>query len=235
LYFAYDSDVPGAGAAYSTEPEFKRKLAVAIDNMRTIHPAVFASDQELTKELVHMKMPSYEEELGVILISNESECPQCGNSFRLRPDRPNQVTVYSETTTGKHFHKICKNPKCKVVQYFGYTTNGSKSGVLYDRDWNDLPYFVSSQETVFETAMLRKMDSELLIGQLSYNQKADIYNHYHGCYNVKKRNAKLDAKKKQRSTCTQLDEGPSQIGEIDEISPCNGPECGRYKLNFYFT
>ena len=209
----------------STEPEFKRKVAVAIDNTRTIYPAAFTLDQDLVKELVHMKVPPHGGELGVILISFKSVCSQCGSNLSLRTDRPSQVTVYSETvgtTSGMHYHKICKNPNCNVVQHFGYTTNGLDSGVQYDRDWKDLPYFVSSQKMVFETALLRKMDSELLIDQLSYNQKADIYNYYHGCYNVKKRNTKLNSKKKE--TSTHLDEGTSQTATADIGGM---PECGR--------
>jgi len=109
-------------------------------------------------------------ELGVIVISEKSSCLQCGSSLSLRSDRPSQVTVYSETvgtTAGMHFHKLCKNTKCKIVQHYGYVTSGLKSGALYDDNWADLPYFVSSQETVFETSFLKNMDSELLIGQVS--------------------------------------------------------------------
>ena len=43
-----------------------------------------------------------------------------------------------------------------------------------------LPYFLSSQETGFELEMLRRFDVELLVGQISYQQKADIYNIYNG-------------------------------------------------------
>ena len=43
-----------------------------------------------------------------------------------------------------------------------------------------MPYFVSSRETGFEMSLLEKFDAELLLGQVSYNQRADIYNYYHG-------------------------------------------------------
>ena len=39
---------------------------------------------------------------------------------------------------------------------------------------------MSSQETAFELSMLEKYDAELLIGQVSYQQKADIYNYQNG-------------------------------------------------------
>lgn len=42
-----------------------------------------------------------------------------------------------------------------------------------------MQYFVSSSETAFEVKMLIKFDAELLLGQISYKQKADIYNYSH--------------------------------------------------------
>ena len=57
----------------------------------------------------------------------------------------------------------------------------------YNPDWDMLPYFVSSQETAFELAMLKKFDGELLIGQTSYKQKADMYNYFHGYEDVTKK------------------------------------------------
>ena len=49
-----------------------------------------------------------------------------------------------------------------------------------------LPYFLSSQETGYELEMLRRFDVELLIGQVSYQQKADIYNISNGYDTTKK-------------------------------------------------
>ena len=48
--------------------------------------------------------------------------------------------------------------------------------MFYDTNWMTLPYFLSSQETGFEMKMLNDFDVELLIGQISYKQKSDIYN-----------------------------------------------------------
>ena len=49
-----------------------------------------------------------------------------------------------------------------------------------------LPYFVSSQEIEFELEMLQRFDVELLVGQISYQQKADIYNISNGYDTTKK-------------------------------------------------
>jgi len=59
-------------------------------------------------------------------------------------------------------------------QYYGYSSEGSQSITFHDPDWEKLDYFVSSSETAFELCMLRKFDAELLLGQMSYSQKAEI-------------------------------------------------------------
>ena len=55
---------------------------------------------------------------------------------------------------------------------------GHKS--LFDDDWEKLPYFASSQETVFDKKLLMRFGSQVLLGQQSFVQCADVYNHLHG-------------------------------------------------------
>ncbi len=40
--------------------------------------------------------------------------------------------------------------------------------------------FMSTNMTVFETKMLQSLNAEILLGQLTYRQKSDIYNYCHG-------------------------------------------------------
>ena len=49
--------------------------------------------------------------------------------------------------------------------------------IHFDQDWKQLPYFISSRETAFEMSMINQFDAELLLGQVSYSQRADIYNY----------------------------------------------------------
>lgn len=200
IKFATANSAPEIMAKLS-EADMKRKLSLTMENLRSIYPAAFTDDKELAKQLIHMERPDGGE-VGVILISDKSACSQCGSTLALRSDRPSHVTVYSETlgtVKGMHYHKTCKSHSCKTVQYYGYVTGGSKSGLKYDSDWADLPYFVSSQETVFESLFLKKMDTDLLIGQISYRQKADIYNYFHGSYNIKKQHSKFDGERKSQN------------------------------------
>ena len=120
-----------------------------------------------------------------MLISSLSKCQACGGELAVKADRPSHLTLYSDTlgtVTAIHFRKICKNTRkgtCNTVQHYGY--HSKKVGeVVYDDNWKELPYFILSRETAFETKILFQLDAEILIGTLSYKQRAEIYNCVHG-------------------------------------------------------
>jgi hypothetical protein len=96
--------------------------------------------------------------------------------------------VYTEshgTLVGTHYHKYCGSHRkgCSYRQFYGYSSQGTQSVSFFDANWAQLEYFVSSSETAFEMKMLTKFDAELLLGHISYKQKADIYN-YSNDYDV---------------------------------------------------
>ena len=43
-----------------------------------------------------------------------------------------------------------------------------------------ISFFLSTQQTAFSMRFIRSFEVELLIGQLSYNQRTNIYNATHG-------------------------------------------------------
>lgn len=51
--------------------------------------------------------------------------------------------------------------------------------MICDSEWSLLPYFLSSRETAICMEMLKRLDKEILIGQISYKQRADLYNAVH--------------------------------------------------------
>ena len=57
---------------------------------------------------------------------------------------------------------------CNFTQFYGYSREGDVHQVLYDTDWKQHKYFLSTQETGFEVSFLQKFEVELLIGQVSY-------------------------------------------------------------------
>lgn len=99
------------------------------------------------------------------------------------------------------FYKYCQNYQkgCKFTQYYGYHNLGNRK-VQYNDTWMSLPYFVSTQETGFEMSLLKRFDLELLIGQLSYKQKADIYNVYEGYDTTKKTSSRAKIEKPSHKT-----------------------------------
>ena len=61
-----------------------------------------------------------------------------------------------------------------------------ESAVFHNENWGEMEYFLSTRETAFEMSVLKQFDIEILIGQLSYKQRSDIYNIKHGYDNAKK-------------------------------------------------
>ena len=157
---------------------------VIVENIECFDSTAFATDDHLLKQLIAFK-PSNSRPLGIVLISPEESCTLCGEKLSLRKDRPALLVIYDDhlgAVAGSHFHKYCSSRTCTLTQYYGYyTVGGDSSRVLYNSGWKCLLYFVSSRETAFSMSMLQRLDSEVLIGQLSYKQRADIFNDVHSC------------------------------------------------------
>lgn len=159
-----------------------KQAKVLAENLRELDAAAFTSDKQLFQDLVEFQTER-SKPLGVILISSNDKCLVCQSSLMLRKDRPSPVVVYHDnmgTIPGSHYHKYCTNPSCGFVQYYGYYTHGhGMSGVLFNINWESLPYFVSSRETVLSMRLLQRFNADIVIGQLSFKQCADIYNFLH--------------------------------------------------------
>ena len=188
----------------SSEPQkiTPQSAKVAMENLQILDANAFCTDAALTKELVTMPQGPKKQPLGIPLIPQQTSCHSCGGKLLLRGDRPSTMTLYIDslgTIPATHYHKYCSNYRkgCKLTQFYGYhqSTNGCKH---YSEGWLSLPYFLSSQETGFEMAMLKHFDVELLIGQLSYKQKADIYNVSHGYDTAKKKCSTIEKEKEAR-------------------------------------
>lgn len=163
------------------------KVQALVDNLQYLDKDVFLSDKNLM-ELLMKEQGRDGKPIGIALISSHTQCQSCGGDLMVKADRPSHLTLYSDsfgTVTAVHYRKICKNTRrglCNTVQYYGYCSK--QTGALtYDVNWRELPYFISSRETAFEMSMLIKLDADILIGLMSYKQRADIYNYIHG-YNI---------------------------------------------------
>lgn len=179
---------PETLAAFSvTKNESRNSLTpeqalLMVDNLKVVDKEVFKSDEELTKEIVLMKKPGSDAYLGVVLLSSKDRCQSCGAKLHIRGDRGSKVTVYDDrfgTLPGTHYVKYCRKGSCSFQQHYGYFTRGNSKEVKYDEDWSSAPYFMSTRETAISMDLLHRLDTEILVGQISYKQRADIYNDVH--------------------------------------------------------
>ena len=172
------------------------KVQTLIDNMQYCDKDSFLSDQNLMSLLLKEKGRDGKP-LGIVLISPLTKCQTCNGDLSVKADRPSHLILYSDTlgtVTAIHFRKTCKNSRkgtCNTVQYYGYHSK-EIGAITYDANWKDLPYFISSRETAFETKMLSQLDAEILIGVMSYKQRAEIYNYVHGYEHMLKEGAVND-------------------------------------------
>ena len=159
------------------------KVRVLVENIHFMNTEAFATDKALHDELklcsIDSKLP-----MGVVLISSKQTCGLCSGKLLVRSDRPSYVTLYSNemgTVPATHFRKFCQNYRkgCPLTQHYGFCTQGEISSMIYDSNWDELPYFMSTSMTAFMTSFMEEFDADLLLGQIAYKQKADIYNYYH--------------------------------------------------------
>ena len=159
------------------------KVKVFLENINFLDENASDSDQFLLKELIEFEGFNGHP-LGLVLISSKKICDICGKHLLLREDRPSFPIVYTDdgTISGTHFRKYCSNhwQGCSFTQHYGFHQRGNTSEIHYDDDCLDLPYFLSMNMTAVQTKMLKSLSAEILLGQLSYKQKSDIYNFIHG-------------------------------------------------------
>lgn len=182
-------DIVSSFATRLASAETPSKAKLFIENLHYLEPDVFCHEKDLLKELRSI-VGDKDVTLGIILLSPRRVCIQCGSSLFVKADRPSRVTVYTDkegTVSGTHYRKICKRFRsgCAFVQHYGHYSTG-ESAVFYNDDWEQHGYFLSTRETAFEMALLQQFDIEILIGQLSYKQRSDIYNIKHGYDRAKK-------------------------------------------------
>lgn len=188
------------------------KLRILLENLAFINERAFDTDKTLLEDLFQLKREGGNL-LGIVLMPENSVCKACGGNLKLRSDRPTSLTVYTEelgTIPATAYRKYCKNSHkgCAFTQHYGYHCFNNDESMIADSNWAELPYFISTSKTGFATAFLQKFDTELLIGQISYKQKADIYNVYH----------KYEKVQKKKPTKLFIEEDPPELLPEDDES-----------------
>ena len=156
------------------------QIQAITENIQTLNASAFQPDSKLQQDLISLELPG-KKPVGIILISPASECILCGSELQLRKDRHAPVILYDlnlGTIPGAHYHKYCPKRSCSLTQYYGYYS--VKGRVSFNSDWDLLPYFISSRETGFSIEILKQLDTNIMFGQISFKQQADIYNYLKG-------------------------------------------------------
>ena len=102
------------------------------------------------------------------------------------------MTVYTDdmgTVNATRFRKYCQNSRkqCHFTQYYGYHKNGDSGNIIFDQDWDQHQYLISTFKMAFSLSFLERFEAELLLGQVSFNQKSAIYNFYNKYEHVTKK------------------------------------------------
>ena len=142
-----------------------------LENVKYLDEDAFDTDSNLLNELIQHE-GFQGKSLGIVLISGNNKCKLCGGNLLVRADRPSFPVVYSNdlgTVSGTHFRKYCQNnwKGCPFTQHYGFHTEGNESEVVYDDDFSQLPYFVSSHMAVFQTKLLSHLTAEMLLATIS--------------------------------------------------------------------
>lgn len=154
------------------------------ENIQFLDAQAFSTDSSLMLELIAAEGVKKGSPMGIILISSNSICKECGGTLVIRRDRSSSLVLYTEsmgTVPATHYIKHCANARrgCNLSQHYGYYTKGDSDECYYDSDWDTLPYFKSTSKTAFDMRILMRLDAEILIGQLSYLQSSNVYNYIH--------------------------------------------------------
>lgn len=164
------------GYKHAVNKPSSEKIRILVENTELLDNEAMSLEKDLMKDLIYHE-GFLGNPLGIVLISNNKSCKNCGAKLLVRADRPSFLTGYTGdfgTVPFTHFRKYCSKKGCSFTQHYGFHSSGKD--IEYDNNWAELPYFMATNQTVFEMKMLREFNAELLIGQVSYNQKCDIYN-----------------------------------------------------------
>ena len=105
--------------------------------------------------------------MATVLLSPQETCKNCHKQLSLDPKR-HPIVIYSlnkGTCLGCRMTKFCR--KCKLHQHYGYSTRGNEK--KYSLDVLDLNFMLSSEDTAFDTELLKECSNLLVIGATPFS------------------------------------------------------------------
>ena len=112
--------------------------------------------------------------VGSVLMSSREVCRRCGCALFV-DEKPHVVVVYHAhlgTYLGSRVTKMCR--KCKIYEHYGYWTENKER--FYDKSFLELEFFLSSEETAFQVALLKQCASLLIVGAVPFSTFSEAYN-----------------------------------------------------------
>ena len=175
----FEFSTQGKASSVESEHVDHESLLALTSNVRCLYNV--DEEETLWRELHVSSIEGGKLALGAVLISGKVFCRLCKRKLSAKPTRSVNVIIYHEkkgTFMGCRIPKVCSNRQCNFTQHYGYYTIGDNK--FFDEDWNEHEYFVCSRKTVFDMMLLSKFEYEILLGKISFKEKADIYNAVNG-------------------------------------------------------
>ena len=109
--------------------------------------------------------------LSLVLVSPNKSCQVYGEQLLIGKDRPSTLVIYD--------HVLGSIPE-HIVIVTAPIEGAILSSIMAIMSMEvHTMCFMSTTETAFSTELLHKINGEVLIGQLSFKQCADLYNYFH--------------------------------------------------------
>lgn len=176
-------------------------------SLKYLHSGLLTSESERFREF-HDFTVMCGQPMATVFLSTKDICKNCHKQLSLDP-KPHPVVIYSlhrGTYLGSRLSKICR--KCKLHQYYGYSTQDGKK--IYDQDVLNLDFLLSTEDTAFDAQLLKECSNLLIIGAMPFSTYASSYNRRFG-YNKTNKSEQLAPSVKRMKRYVILDTNRNNI------------------------
>lgn len=181
-YFVIDGVKEGKDCEKGFNDREERRFVSEAKSVAYLHPGVTKCFREKFREF-HDFSVGCGVPIARIFVSEKKVCNVCSN-YLVVEGKPHVVVVYDialGSYLGSRITKVCR--KCKLYQHYGYWTQ--KGERCFDRDCLTLDFFMSSEETVFDIALIQECMSLLVVGAVPFSTFAASYNRRFGYRKLK--------------------------------------------------
>ena len=126
-----------------------------------------------------------------IIVSKLTHCRECNSKLQIKQRNPKLITLYNSSEGTEHAEKYTKFCRiCSIYEHAGYYSKDDKR-IIDMANYHRYEIILSTDETAFSKKMLETYQWELVIGQISFLTKANIYNRTFGYEKTTSRKKKV--------------------------------------------